>query len=109
MTLVIHATQVSAIKDESQGEINLENGFTYCRICGEVFASADIHERQVWSFAHSNKHSFIEHIGLDVSGNWLTPEAAIKLAPYGVIPLADMLRDTAVAQAMFEAPRMPDA
>lgn len=106
--LVVHATQVDSIREASDGELNLENGFTYCRLCGDLFIHKNKINRQVWSFTHAIEHSPVEHIALERSGNWLTPEAAIRLAPYGVIPLGDMVVNTAVAQACLEAPRMPE-
>lgn len=105
--LVVHATQVDAIREASNGELNLVNGFTYCRLCGDLFIHNNEYNRRIWSFDHSETHHPVEHIALERSGNWLTPEAAIRLAPYGVIPLGDMVVNAAVAQAMLEAPRMP--
>src|SRR5262245_42006747 len=67
--------------------------FTYCRICGEYFSHASLNERKRWSHYHAAKHSQQEHRLLFLSGLHLTPTAAYKLAPLGVIPAVDMVTD----------------
>lgn len=36
----------------------------------------------------------------------MTPEAAYKLIPLGIIPVSDMIFDSATEQAAHEAPRL---
>jgi hypothetical protein len=93
---------------------------TYCRLCGMVFQTpADrksVHDpsiridataqRKRWSLEHAATHSLAEHQALAASGRYMTPEAAIKLIPLGIIPASDMIFDPATEQAAAEAPRL---
>jgi hypothetical protein len=93
---------------------------TYCRICGTVYQTQQDRDsvldytirvaatlrRKRWAFQHASTHSMAEHNDLIVSGRYMTPEAANKLVPLGVIPISDMIFDTATEQAAAEAPRL---
>lgn len=91
--------------------------FAACRLCGAVYQSErDRTEpwsdelrtyHDVWRGVHNRKHSEFEHKMLALSGRQLTPEAAYRLAPYGVIPMLDIVLDDEVKHAMATAPRAP--
>jgi hypothetical protein len=97
--------------------------YAACRICGRVFQSGLAHvandfeyendpaikmaiaiETKMWRSRHNEKHSEKEHLALHASGLTFTPEAAHRLAPYGIVTLDN---DSEVASALLEAPRAP--
>jgi hypothetical protein len=106
--------------------IRKDREFAACRICGVVFQSAlalnvtddewkndeALFEHAVaietreWRTAHNRKHSEKVHRQFVESGRTLSPEAAHKLAPFGLVPIADA-DDAEVAHAMLVAPRAP--
>jgi len=92
--------------------------FTYCRLCGDVYQTAqsrnydpnDIVEsaldRRAWSYKHiSTKHTQRELDALENSGLYMTPEAQYKLAPLGVVSLSDFKISEEHHQAGKDAPR----
>lgn len=109
----------------------LEASYTGCMICGSLYQS--ILDRKIallvrepdnplncfldgyiiqaeklrkeWAKTHSKSHPQEQHDSLKKSGQFCTPEAALKLAPYGIFPL-DSSSDE-VDHAMLEAPRAP--
>lgn len=102
--------------------------FQGCRICGAVFQSAldrdhpyrglpehmqlareysAIQRRKQWSLAHAKTHTEKEHLDLAMSGAWCTPEAAQKLAAYGVIAVSDLILNPEVSSALYEASAVP--
>ena len=103
--------------------IRKDREFAACRICGDIFqpwlntdtpdheynseirlaASIEVLE---WRSKHNSKHSDAEHIRFNRSGRTLSPEAAIRLAPFGLVPIGDS-DDAEIAQALAEAPRAP--
>jgi hypothetical protein len=105
--------------------IRKDREFAGCALCGAVFQSAmAIHvadeewnadkmvfehavaiETREWRDAHNKTHSEREHRQFVASGRTFSPEAAIKLAPFGLVSLD--VDDAEVAQAMLEAPRAP--
>lgn len=89
----------------------------FCCICGDVYQHPDdrllewspIHQwrHDDWRTRHTKaRHTEHEVNSFRLSGLSLTPEAAHRLAPYGVISL-DGLFDAGLASAMAEAPRAP--
>lgn len=106
--------------------IRKDREFAGCRLCGRLFQSrlaielsddeweSDPHlfahavavETAEWRVKHNKTHSEKEHLAFVASGRTLTPEAAVKLAPFGLVPVADA-QDTEIAQALLEAPRAP--
>ena len=103
--------------------------YSGCKLCGKVFQSnldrklfALLNEpikddqliervkvqadylRQMWREEHSKTHPEEEHRSLKLSGEFCTPEAALKLVPLGITPLQ---HEGEVAAAMLEAPRAP--
>jgi hypothetical protein len=88
-----------------------------CCICGEVYqsdydrsgedpATAFI-MRNDWRLAHARTHPDWQHRQLANSGLFALPEAAVKLASYGIIPLTDTVRHDESTHALLEAPRAP--
>lgn len=110
---------------EMNETFNPRAAFTGCCICGVVFQSpldrkvyhgyASPQEqvqatvaRRNWSQQHASKmHTQKEHDDLAASGRFCTPEAAHKLAPYGVVTLSDSFHEENRA-AQEEAPRLPE-
>jgi len=102
--------------------IRKDREYAACRICGDIFqpwlnqvpdheyepiialaASIEILE---WRNKHNRKHSDREHKLFMQSGRTLSPEASIRLAPFGLVPIGDS-GDEEIAQALAEAPRAP--
>jgi len=103
--------------------IRKDREYAACRICGDIFqpwlnqlsdeeynvnlhgvaASIEILE---WRSKHNSKHSDRQHQLFRKSGRSLTPQAAIKLAPFGLVPVGDA-NDPEIVQALAEAPRAP--
>jgi hypothetical protein len=107
--------------------IRKDREFAGCAICGRVFqarlaielsdeewdAAKSLFEHAVaietkeWRAAHNKTHTEREHEAFRRSGRTFSPEAAIKLAPFGLVSLDDATTDDEVARAMLEAPRVP--
>lgn len=110
-------------------EFDVEAPYSGCRICGALFQSTvdrqylqtnqNLHTdskflkrlkyesdrlRDEWRTRHARSHTEKEHELLAQSGDWCTPTAAHKLAPFGIFPLES---EGEIAEAMFEAPRAP--
>jgi hypothetical protein len=107
------------------------DGFTYdgsrparhCGICGESYQPDEARlpnyyaDREVqlkvdfllrhWAHNHNKMHSERERLAFIKSGKLMTPEAALKLIPLGIYPLADLTLDDEIIAAGFEAPRCP--
>ena len=107
--------------------------YSGCRICGEVFQSeadrfpSDVFQanprefdfdptnvdlyalgmRKEWSHRHARTHSQRMHEALEASGLWATPEAAQKLASYGVIDLSDTILTDEHSDALMESSPIP--
>lgn len=93
---------------------------TYCRVCGAVFQTqrdrdsvVSVHlrieataNRKRWAAEHSATHPLRVHQEMAATGRYMTPEAALKLIPLGIIPVSDMIFDRATEQAASEAPRL---
>jgi len=103
--------------------IRKDREYAACRICGDIFQpwlnqlsdeeyDAKLHglaasiEILEWRTKHNKRHTDAQHISFQHSGRTLSPEAAIKLAPFGVVPIGDVA-DEEIAQALAEAPRAP--
>lgn len=69
----------------------------------------DLAERQKWGRRHFLRagHSNVELDALNTSNLWLSPEAAYKLAPYGIFSPTDASYSEEHAEAMKESPRAP--
>jgi hypothetical protein len=107
------------------------DGFTYdatrparhCGICGESYQPELARDSQYpidkgvrlkvdfllrhWAQEHNKKHSTASQLAFIKSGKLMTPEAALKLIPLGIYPLADLTFDEEVIQAGREAQRAP--
>lgn len=96
-----------------------------CRLCGDLFqprfmieanhiqyelavARRNAGEQEIvqWREQHNLRHTAAEHLALAKSGLTFTPEAALKMAPFGLVPIADA-EVPEIAQALREAPRAP--
>jgi len=94
--------------------------FAGCKICGEVYQSdldrkidqtpheniQALVQRRNWTFAHARTHADHEHRSLELSGRFCTPEAAYKLATFGVVSLPT-LDDDETPHAQRLAPKLP--
>jgi hypothetical protein len=91
---------------------------TLCKICGAVYQSlldrdpfADRQhakvKRMAWSHIHAKTHSESEHRALFISGRWCTPEAAQKLAAFGIVPIIDLVIDNEVEDALKNGYKVP--
>lgn len=103
--------------------MEFDPSFTHagCGICGEVFQShldrlqaptvgefnRALDMRLEWRIRHARMHSSTEHRQLRLSGLFALPEAAKKLASYGIIPLTDTVRHDESVHALAESPRAP--
>lgn len=95
--------------------------YTYCRLCGEVYqkpqdrnphanlqdALDNMEIRRNWSHRHSKTHPDWLHKRLAISGLWCLPEAAEKLAAFGIAPVGSGVLDDEVRHALALAPRLP--
>jgi len=114
------ATTLTIRKDRNLGA---------CRLCGAIFQprffiespyvsydSTDMKHLQAiydaeceiidWRRLHNQKHTAQEHLALRELGLTMMPEAAHRLAPYGLVPV-DPEQNAEVKQALYEAPRAP--
>lgn len=105
-SLVVHGAAVG-LKALPNLTFDPEVSYTYCRLCGAVFQDPDTINRRDWSFKHARKHSYRQHRLLQLSGRWLTPEAAYVLAAFGVVPVSDMVLDDEVADALAKSSPTP--
>lgn len=104
-------------------EFNPTYFFSGCLICGEVYQTKTdrdppeqddgkyLHNQKrrhdEWRVRHNNTHSDDEHRKLVLSGNFCTPEAAMKLAPLGLFSLTDLVMSDEISAALKESPRAP--
>lgn len=103
--------------------IRKDREFAACRICGAIYQSTinkETPDRAYtplkewiahgqtlrWREDHNRNHPEKVHLAFRASGLTLTPWAAHRLAPFGLVPIADAT-DPEVAMAMLEAPRAP--
>jgi predicted component of type VI protein secretion system len=64
--------------------------------------------RDAWAKTHAYTHTVQEHRQLKLSGRTMTPEAANKLAAYGVIPIVDMVLSDEHSAALRESKAVPE-
>ncbi len=104
-------------------EFHPEKPYRFCCICGALFQdeqqrqiTPDSHvediaratiARQEWAISHAKTHTEKEHEQLRMSGRAVTPEAAMRLVPYGISPLSDMVLCDEHEHAARTAPRLP--
>lgn len=95
-----------------------------CLICGRVFQSEldrtasteqEQHRanqlRQLWRIIHAKSHSETQHEQLaqcKAAGQWCLPEAAEKLAPFGIFSLTDLVLADEQKDALRLARRAPE-
>lgn len=104
-------------------DLRKDRQYAACRICGAIFQSYlaigtdDEHyspeiearvsyETVLWQQRHSSSHPASEHKLFRQSGRTFSPEAAHRLASYGIVPIGDT-EDDEIAQALLESPRIP--
>ena len=118
LTPYLYVTPINLPEDHP---FDPHKNFSGCKLCGAVYQSdldrkhaptakeqiqATV-QRKNWSHHHAKQHSDKEHNALAVSGRFCTPEAAYKLASFGVIGIP-VESDTEMHAALAEAPRVPD-
>lgn len=116
--LVLAVTHIGLT--ELGAKFRMDKAYTACRLCGRVFQSeldrraatnADIvHalvKRRDWSFKHARSHPQWEHDQLEQSGCYMSPDAAMKLASFGIISLSDMALHNEHWNAGRESHRAP--
>lgn len=124
MPKLIIEVPVIGLGPEENFEFDLTRPAQHCAICGESFqpelarSDAFLTDGEVqlavkiqideWRRQHNKKHSEKEHIEFVKSGRKMTPEAALKLIPLGILPVGDLSFDEEVIQAGLEAKRAPD-
>lgn len=86
---------------------DINKPYRYCRICGGIFQHEHESACLLWGVAHARTHSTLEHHQLRISQRWMTPEAAFKLAAFGIISLSDLLVDEEVAAALLLSSSIP--
>jgi hypothetical protein len=84
-----------------------------CKLCGELFQSdanrmGSEQGLSEWRLNHNKQHQDHEHVSLIRSGRRFTPEAAQRLAPYGIIDFWAILSDPETAHAYATADRAPN-
>lgn len=101
-------------------EFRPEHPYGGCKICGAVFQSAACRNDATpyvdrvalvteWRTKHAKTHTSLQHAELANSGMWALPQAQMKLAPFGIVPMSavSVTRDAEADQALLEAPRAP--
>lgn len=96
--------------------------YSGCRLCGALFQShldrspvksleqeiQAVTWRREWTLKHAKTHPTHEHVALEKSGMWATPDATVRLASVGVVPVSDIIiSKDGNEQAGLEAPRVP--
>lgn len=102
--------------------------YIYCKLCGEIYQPSinrkpkltpqDVQlandMRTTWSRRHNRQHHTEREIKqLEQSGRHLTPEAVLRLVPFGIIPVSDIVYSQVTdglsdhEQAGLEAPKVP--
>lgn len=114
---------VSPIGLPEEVGFNPHADFSGCKLCGAVYQSdldrkvANRHatpgesiqatvQRKNWTLHHAKTHSDKEHAALASSGRFCTPEAAYKLASYGIIGIP-LVGDDETTDAQANAKRLP--
>lgn len=93
-------------------EFRVDKPHTFCRICGAIYQTSldrsdsplALELRRGWSYRHARTHPDHEHRSLMLSGRFVTPEAQISLAAFGII---DLHLDDEIDQALFESKPVP--
>lgn len=99
----------------SEPDVNFDANkpFRACLLCGRVFQPSDevntVERREGWAVTHAKRcHTEREHHLLYLSGLTMTPEAAHKLAAFGLIPVSDMVLNEEAASALMESHPTPE-
>ena len=83
-----------------------------CRICGELYQSDEnrlgsSNGIQEWRTSHNKLHNEREHINFIRSNRSFTPEAAQRLASFGIIDFGGLLTEPELTHAYATAPATP--
>lgn len=88
-----------------------------CLLCGAVYQTELDREfphsllgksrRQVWAENHAKQHPQSLHVKLFNSPNFALPEAAKRLAAYGIFSLNDLAIDDEVSDALRQSSPVP--
>lgn len=97
-------------------EFRIDRPYRCCLVCGAVFQTESDRRlsplsavaRQEWANSHSKTHPASLHRKLAMSGNFALPDAALKLAAFGIFSLNDLVLSDEVSDALGEAPRQPN-
>lgn len=94
--------RLQEIVDRSNGESMFIGDEHACRVLDEA-----TDRRKRWRELHERRyHTEQEVFALHQTGFAMTPEAAHKLAPFGITPLGNMHEE--IVDALFTAPRKPE-
>lgn len=101
-------------------EFRPDRPFRCCLICGVVYQTEEDRthlesesvlknylRRQLWSERHAKQHSDQQHNQLRQSGLFALPEAAEKLAAYGIISITDLVMDNEASHALHLSSPIP--
>ena len=124
MPKLILEVPVIGIGPEENFEFDLTRPAQHCAICGESFqpwlartqeflTDGEVQlavkiEIDEWRVQHNKKHTEKEHIEFVKSGRKMTPKAALKLIPLGILPVGDLMLDEEIMQAGRESSRAPN-
>jgi len=132
VTQVLHGAAVGLEALEGL-KFRKERPYTGCCICGAIFQSeadrnpvavyqrnpaefshrlsnVDIYAltlRENWRQKHAKTHPEHQHESFRKSGLWCTPEAAHRMAAFGIIPLSDALPESETEAALYESSPIP--
>jgi hypothetical protein len=91
--------------------------YTGCRLCGRIFQSEldrsniapveALELRKNWSLKHAKLHTELEHQLLEKSGWWCTPEAAQRLASFGIVDIGALALSGEHSMAYLESESIP--
>jgi len=84
---------------------------THDRVSVKRYDSAHVvdgaFERVLWAQRHAYSHAQWQHEDFKRSGLFVTPAAAERLVPFGIIPVQDIVENEESRHAGLVAPRAP--
>jgi hypothetical protein len=129
--LYVEARPVGLSNDVLENHFNPDYPYSYCRICGFVYQD-DFQRRPVPLHKQSNqvtepndslekklrrRDAILKHdrqhardgslAKYQASGFYFTPEATLRLIPYGIIPVSEMALQDEHSDAARQAKRIP--
>ena len=100
-------------------EFRADRPYRACLLCGRIYQTDDdrdlsvcnslnaVGRRQEWALIHAQRHPASLHRQLRQSGNGILPEAAYKLAAFGLIDISGLLFDEEIKAAYAESSATP--